>query len=117
MFGETFNARGGNMGHMRDVKECMIRMKDHNAITDPSALPARERRRLSVNNWRTRRPLVAPMERRRAISLWRTDARARRRLVTFAHAMSSTRAKAARITDATGIRNCRSSGLVKNVAV
>src|SRR5256884_1958619 len=53
--------------------------KDPNASTDPSAPPVKERRRLSVNNCRTRRPRPAPMDSRSAISLWRTEARASRR--------------------------------------
>jgi hypothetical protein len=91
-------------------------MKDQNAITDPSAPPARESKRLSVSNCRTKRHRPAPSESRSAISLCRTEARASRRLATFAQAISKTRAKAARTTEATGIRKLRCSGLEKNVA-
>src|SRR5438034_8852551 len=89
--------------------------KDPNASTDPSAPPVKERRRLSVNNCRTRRPRPAPMDSRSAISLWRTEARASRRLATFAQAINSTSPKAPKITEATGIRSSRSSALLKNV--
>src|SRR5882757_7387724 len=92
-------------------------MKDQNAITDPSAPPARESKRLSVNNCRTKRHRPAPIESRSAISLCRTEARASRRLATLAQAINKTRAKAASTTEAIGIRRLRCSGLEKNVAV
>ena len=92
-------------------------VKDQNASTDPNAPPINESRRLSVNNWRTRRHRLAPMDSRNAISLCLTEARASRRLATFAHATNSTSPKAVRITEATGIRCSRSICLSRNVAL
>src|SRR5207245_3122574 len=90
---------------------------DQNANSDPNAPPSMESRRLSVNNCRTRRHRLAPMDSRSAISLWRAETRASRRLATFEHAISSTSQKAVRITKATGIRFSRSSGMPKKLAV
>ena len=57
---------------------------------NPAPAPASDSSRLSASNWRTSRPRPAPIETRTAISCDRLDARASRRLATFAHAISST---------------------------
>src|SRR5207249_2424368 len=44
--------------------------------------------RLSVRNWRTSRPPVAPSESRIASSVWRVAARLNTRFATFAQAMN-----------------------------
>src|SRR2546429_179145 len=61
--------------------------------------------------------VLSRMDSRSAISFCRTDARASKRLATFAHATSRTSPKAARITETTGVRISRSICLLKNVAV
>src|SRR2546430_9853168 len=59
---------------------CSSDLNDQNANSDPNAPPSMESRRLSVNNCRTRRHRLAPMDSRSAISFWRAEARASRRL-------------------------------------
>ena len=58
-----------------------------NPVTPPTSASIR----LSVSNWRTRRPRPAPSASRIAISFCRPVERASSRFATLAHAMRSTR--------------------------
>ena len=62
----------------------------HCGISSPSPPPSADKRRLSVSNCRIIRARLAPIAARKAISLPRADARARRRFATFALAISNT---------------------------
>ena len=63
----------------------------HSASSRPTAPPSAPSTVLSTSSCRTRRPRLAPSDRRMAISCRRAAARASSRLATLAHAMSSTR--------------------------
>ena len=56
----------------------------------PSAPPSDASSRLSVSNWRTNRPRVAPSDSLTEISFWRVAARESSRLATFAQTIRST---------------------------
>ena len=62
----------------------------HAASTTPTAPPANARQTLSVSAWRRMRARLAPSAARTANSCDRRVNRARIRLLTLAHAMSST---------------------------
>ena len=61
-----------------------------NASASPAAPPPAARRRLSIINWRTIRPRLAPSAARNATSRARSAPRASSRFARFTHAMSST---------------------------
>ena len=62
----------------------------HLATTKPATPPMMANNRLSVSNWRMRRPCPAPNASRTAISFWRFDACASRRFARLKHAISKT---------------------------
>ncbi len=80
-------AIGASVGSPAVPRAAMTRIPAH-AIASPSAAPAAASTKLSVSSCRVRRPCPAPIAERTAISRWRPSARERRRLATFAHAMS-----------------------------
>ena len=75
------------------------------ASSNPSAPPATLSSVLSVNNWRIRRPRLAPNAARTAISCSRRMIRASARLATLAHAINSTSPAVASSTSNMG-RTC-----------
>ena len=68
---------------------------NRNASSSPATPPATDSTRLSLNSCRTRRPRLAPIASRTAISLRRSAARESSRLAMLAHAVSSTMPTAA----------------------
>ena len=80
----------------------LIHWRNAYANAMPSAAPMSATMTLSVSSWRTMRQRSAPSATRTAISFERAVARARSRLATFAHAMSSTNATDAIMIISTG---------------
>jgi hypothetical protein len=66
----------------------------HKARANPNAAPMNVNNMLSAASWRSRRPRLAPRERRTAISFWRSVERVKRRLATLMQQMRKTKATA-----------------------
>ena len=102
----TTKSTGTGIGGWND----RARRSAHWATTHPARPPSPASSRVSTSSCRTRRPRPAPRARRRAISLRRSSARARRKDARLVQAISRTIPTTASIKPATGVRKRSTMG-------
>ena len=84
--GWTINSIGSGVG----IRKPLSALVSHRLSKRPAPVPSKASNKLSVSNWRTRRPRLPPSDMRMASSRERVRARANSRLEMLAHAISTT---------------------------